>query len=70
MSMFEETPAVESVLITEEDLVNGHSAQKIFEEYTASNPEGRTFDDLIVLPGAIDFGVGEVVIAESIFYSL
>jgi len=51
---------VESVRITEQDLENGHSACKIFEEYIARNPEGITFDDLIVLPGAIDFGVGEV----------
>lgn len=45
------------VLITEDELVNGYSAEEIF-----SNSEclGITFDDLITLPGAIDFGVHEV----------
>ena len=50
----------ESVQITETDLENGHAAARIFEEYIAQNPEGITFDDLIVLPGAIDFGVTDV----------
>ena len=50
----------DSVNVTVEDLENGHSAAKIFGEYIANNPEGITFDDLIVLPGAIDFGVGDV----------
>ncbi len=45
------------VVISEEELENGFSAAEIF-----SNTEcvGVTFDDLIVLPGAIDFGVGDV----------
>lgn len=46
-----------NVHIDESDLVNGFSAEEIF-----ANPEclGITFDDLIALPGSIDFGVHEV----------
>ena len=44
-------------VIDEKELVNGFSAEEIFH-----NPEciGITFDDLIGLPGSIDFGVGDV----------
>ena len=37
-----------------EDLVNGFSAEDIF---SGSDCSGITFDDLIALPGSIDFGV-------------
>lgn len=40
-----------------EDLVNGFSAEDIF---SGSDCSGITFDDLIALPGSIDFGVHEV----------
>jgi IMP dehydrogenase len=45
------------IVISEAELENGFSAAEIF-----SNSEclGITFDDLITLPGAIDFGVEEV----------
>ena len=48
---------MDKIVISEEELENGFSAADIF-----SNPEcvGITFDDLITLPGAIDFGVHEV----------
>ena len=39
------------------ELINGFSAAEIF---TSKDCQGITFDDLIVLPGAIDFGVHEV----------
>ena len=39
------------------DLENGFSAEEIF---SGSDCAGITFDDLIALPGAIDFGVHEV----------
>jgi IMP dehydrogenase/GMP reductase len=41
------------------ELEDGHSAEQIF---AASDSKGYTFDDLIVLPGYIDFGVDEVVL--------
>ena len=40
-----------------EELYNGFSAKQIF---SSIHSQGLTFDDLIALPGAIDFGVGEV----------
>jgi IMP dehydrogenase len=45
------------IVVDEKDLVNGFSADEIF-----GNPEclGITFDDLIGLPGSIDFGVQDV----------
>jgi IMP dehydrogenase len=39
------------------ELDDGHSAKDIFE---SSNPTGYTYDDLICLPGHINFGVHEV----------
>jgi len=43
-----------------DDLVDGHSAQDIFQnEFSKS---GLTYDDLICLPGHIDFGVHEVTL--------
>jgi IMP dehydrogenase len=39
------------------ELINGFSASEIF---TSKDCQGITFDDLIVLPGSIDFGVHEV----------
>ncbi len=41
------------------DLVNGFAASEIFGPRDCT---GITFDDLIVLPGSIDFGVGDVVL--------
>jgi len=40
------------------DLLNGHSAKDIFEG--PASKTGLTYDDLICLPGHIDFGVHEV----------
>lgn len=45
------------VFIDPAELINGYSASEIF---TSKDCQGITFDDLIVLPGAIDFGVHEV----------
>ena len=45
------------VVIDPAELINGYSASEIF---TSKDCQGITFDDLIVLPGAIDFGVHEV----------
>ena len=45
------------IFIDPEELINGYSASEIF---TSKDCQGITFDDLIVLPGAIDFGVHEV----------
>eukprot|EP00933_Yihiella_yeosuensis_P022442 TRINITY_DN17680_c0_g1_i1.p1 TRINITY_DN17680_c0_g1~~TRINITY_DN17680_c0_g1_i1.p1 ORF type:complete len:530 (-),score=127.70 TRINITY_DN17680_c0_g1_i1:77-1666(-) len=42
----------------EEDLYDGHSAAHIFGN--TNNMSGYTYDDLICLPGHIDFGVGDV----------
>ena len=56
----EEDIPLDSVVIDEADIVNGHSAERIFVEHMSRTPEGITFDDLIVLPGAINFGVSEV----------
>lgn len=41
-----------------DDLFDGHSAADIFQNKT--NKSGYTYDDLICLPGQIDFGVHEV----------
>ncbi|RYG98916.1 hypothetical protein EON65_50875 [archaeon] len=45
------------IVISEEELQDGYSAEDIF---TQSECIGITFDDLIALPGAIDFGVQDV----------
>jgi IMP dehydrogenase len=42
----------------EEDLLDGHSAEKLFK----SGVVGYTYDDLICLPGSIDFTVSDVVL--------
>jgi len=49
------------------ELLNGFSAEEIF---SSRDCVGITFDDLIVLPGAIDFGVGDVVRNEDCSLSL
>lgn len=46
-----------TVELDESTLVNGYSAAQIF---SGSDCQGITFDDLISLPGSIDFGVAEV----------
>jgi IMP dehydrogenase len=46
--------------VAEVDLLDGHSAQDIFESKTSQS--GYTYDDLICLPGHIDFGVHEVAL--------
>jgi IMP dehydrogenase len=53
----------EQIIIDDSELDNGYSAETIF-----SNPEclGITFDDLIALPGAIDFGVADVDLTTNI----
>lgn len=42
----------------EDDLLDGHSAEKLFK----SGVVGYTYDDLICLPGCIDFTVSDVVL--------
>jgi len=44
--------------VIDEDLLDGHDAKAIFE--TSINKSGYTYDDLIVLPGHINFGVQDV----------
>jgi IMP dehydrogenase len=51
------TIQVHGVDIDPAELVNGYSAADVF---ASKDCVGITFDDLIVLPGAIDFGVHEV----------
>lgn len=51
MSASREVPSFESVVISEADLKDGYAAKAIFEG--KSDTLGITFDDLIVLPGAI-----------------
>eukprot|EP00611_Tribonema_gayanum_P015004 TRINITY_DN2660_c0_g1_i2.p1 TRINITY_DN2660_c0_g1~~TRINITY_DN2660_c0_g1_i2.p1 ORF type:complete len:520 (-),score=217.49 TRINITY_DN2660_c0_g1_i2:155-1714(-) len=46
------------VTVTEEDLVDGYSAEMIFS--AGAMNRGFTFDDMIALPGQIDFGVEQV----------
>jgi IMP dehydrogenase len=43
------------------DVLDGHSATDIFE--SKANKSGYTYDDLICLPGHIDFGVHDVSLA-------
>jgi IMP dehydrogenase len=45
------------VTVSEEELLNGYSANEIFD---GRQKQGITFDDVICLPGMIDFGVHEV----------
>jgi len=45
---------------TASDLLDGHSASDIFDDKTCK--VGYTYDDLICLPGQINFGVHEVVL--------
>mmetsp|Transcript_51612 Transcript_51612/g.109667 ORF Transcript_51612/g.109667 Transcript_51612/m.109667 type:complete len:534 (-) Transcript_51612:159-1760(-) len=45
-------------VINDADLVDGHSASDIFEDKNIK--VGYTYDDLICMPGHIDFGVGDV----------
>lgn len=53
----------EGIIFTDEELDNGYSASDIF-----SNTEcmGITFDDLIALPGSINFGVADVDLSTNI----
>ncbi|CAE8614974.1 unnamed protein product, partial [Polarella glacialis] len=44
----------------EVDLDDGHSARDIFESRSSSSFTGLTYDDLICLPGHINFGVQDV----------
>merc|ERR1719498_920902 len=44
--------------IQEDDLLDGHSAEQIFK----AGVIGFTYDDLICLPGSIDFTVNDVVL--------
>jgi len=46
--------------VSEDELFDGRSAAEIFDR--ASNAIGYTYDDLICLPGAIDFTVSDVVL--------
>eukprot|EP00971_Amphidinium_carterae_P224769 4458985-Amphidinium_carterae.2 len=50
-----------SKVVTEDDLVDGHSAAEIFDNKgVGSSRTGYTYDDLILLPGQIDFGLTDV----------
>jgi IMP dehydrogenase len=53
----------EGVELTAEELVNGFAAKEIF---SSNDCLGITFDDLIVLPGAIDFAVHEVDLSSQV----
>ena len=53
----------EGVELTADELVNGFSAKEIF---SSNDCLGITFDDLIVLPGAIDFAVHEVDLSSQV----
>ena len=57
-------PDFGSVEILPEDLIDGYSAFDIFEGN--GETQGMTFDDLITLPGSIDFGVHEVDLSSHI----
>lgn len=48
----------DKVELTEADLYDGHSAKDLFE--SKDNRVGYTYDDLIVLPGHINFGIHDV----------
>lgn len=50
---------VGDVVLSEEELQDGFSAEEIF---SAAGARGFTFDDVIALPGSIDFGVEEVAL--------
>ena len=47
------------VVIDESELMDGFSAHEIFSNCEC---QGITFDDLIVLPGEITFGAGDVAL--------
>jgi IMP dehydrogenase len=63
-------PAVNNAKQVEEQdtLLSGSSAQQIFEN--RSNFSGYTYDDLICLPGHIDFGVHDVCLASHVTKSI
>merc|ERR1719181_2677104 len=44
----------------DDDLTDGHSARDLMED--PKDKTGYTYDDLICLPGHIDFGVHEVIL--------
>ena len=46
--------------LSEDDLVDGYSAEEVFGG-KAGSCCGYTYDDIIVLPGHINFGVDQVV---------
>jgi IMP dehydrogenase len=52
------SPLRNGVNYTEEDLLDGHSAEQIFKQGII----GFTYDDLICLPGSINFTVNDVVL--------
>jgi len=54
------SPRKQPVEILDKSLLDGHSATDIFE--SKSQKSGYTYDDLILLPGHINFGVHEVVL--------
>lgn len=56
-----EKPCVE--LVVEDELDDGYSAKDIFEN--KANRIGYTYDDLICMPGHINFGVHDVVLESS-----
>eukprot|EP01038_Epipyxis_sp_PR26KG_P010874 gene10874-14593_t len=63
MSTFFGTESINIDSINDLELVDGYSAREIFSN---SECQGITFDDLIVLPGMIDFGVGEVDLSSKV----
>jgi len=46
--------------IVDMDLLDGHSAEEVFQN--SANRSGYTYDDLICLPGSINFGVHDVTL--------
>lgn len=58
-----ETITVNGITFDKKDLLNGFGAEEIFNN---SECLGITFDDLIALPGPIDFGVADVDLSTKI----
>eukprot|EP00403_Amphidinium_massartii_P022482 CAMPEP_0178398202 /NCGR_PEP_ID=MMETSP0689_2-20121128/14651_1 /TAXON_ID=160604 /ORGANISM="Amphidinium massartii, Strain CS-259" /LENGTH=523 /DNA_ID=CAMNT_0020018957 /DNA_START=103 /DNA_END=1674 /DNA_ORIENTATION=- len=58
-----EQKLVKDVALEESDLLDGHSAAEIFESREGSSKTGYTYDDLILLPGQINFGLTDVQLA-------
>ncbi|CAM9799688.1 unnamed protein product [Chrysoparadoxa australica] len=61
--MEEEDLTYDGVTVTEEDLIDGHPAERVFR---SADSRGFTFDDVILLPGHINFAVQDVDLSVNI----